>query len=263
MPGIIISIINNKGGTGKTATACNLAHALSRMNQKVLVVDMDPQTNASNILLGKSKTILGLYNLLDPDNKIDVASCITGTPYQDLYILPNIAETAALEPKLIRRAPGTLTILREKLRDYALNNFDFTIIDNPPNLGTFVICSLYCSDFAIVPNEAGSKHSMEGLIKAVSFINDIRKDGNVDLRFLKLLITKVDKRMSACKAIIAQIKKFFPSDKVFETIIPSNSDFQKAELSSKPVYALRTNAPGSIAYTNLAKEILELLSKDI
>ncbi|MDD3581948.1 MAG: ParA family protein [Desulfobacca sp.] len=258
--GHIISIVNHKGGVGKTTTACNLAHALAREGKRVLVVDMDPQCNATSILRGDIEARCTLYEILDPEeNEISIENCIYGTAYNDLYLIHNIPETATIEPRLIRLMPNSLTLLKAKIRNYAVNNFDFTIIDNPPNLGTFVICSLYCSDFVIVPNEAGSRYSVDGLIKAVNFVDDVQKDNNPNLRFLKLLITKVDRRMSVCKAIISQIRRYFPIEKVFDTMIPSNTEFQKAELSFKTVIAYKSNASGSIAYQKLAREILALL----
>jgi chromosome partitioning protein len=258
--GTIISIVNNKGGTGKTATTCNIGFSLARLNQRVLVIDMDPQSNASSILLGKDRTPHSIGSLLNPDGSVPrLEECISVTKFPNLYIIPNISETAVIEPKLIRHAPGSLNLLRERIRDYALQNFDFTLIDNPPNLGTFVICSLITSDFVIVPCEAGSRHSLEGLVNAVDFINEIRQDNNIDLRFLKLLATKVNKRSSTCQAVMGQIKKFFPPDKIFDTYIPVNIDIQKAELALTPVWNIRSNSPGAQAYMDLAREIMTIL----
>jgi len=261
--GSILSIVNHKGGVGKTTTTCNLAHALARKGKRVLVIDMDPQCNATSILRGDIESRCSLYEILDPDvNNITIENCIYGTAYDNLYLIHNIPETATIEPKLIRLMPDSMLILKNKIRNYSINNFDFTIIDNPPNLGTFVICSLLTSDFVIVPNEAGSRYSVDGLIKAVQFVDDIQKYDNKNLRFLRLLITKVDRRMSVCKAIVSHIRRFFPQDKVFETVIPSNTEFQKAELTYKTIIAFKSNASGSIAYINLAKEILKIIDQD-
>lgn len=256
----IISIVNHKGGVGKTTTACNLSHALSRKGFKVLLVDMDPQCNATSILGSTVDSRYSLYELIDPsNNNINVEQCIYLTSYPDLYIIQNTPETATLEPKLIRLIPNSLSFLKNKIRDYCLNKFDFTIIDNPPNLGTFVICALYSSDFVVVPIEAGSRYSIDGLIKAINFVDDIQKDGNDQLKFLRLLITRVDKRTSVCKAIVSQIKRHFPHEKVFETLIPANTEFQKAELLYKSIYAYKSNSSGAVAYNNLADEILSIL----
>lgn len=260
MLGTVISVINNKGGTGKTTTTCNLGHALAREGKKILVVDNDSQCNATDLLLNGASIRSTLYELIDPQNPSPVIQeSIYNTDYQDLYCLPNSPETAALEPGLISMFPRSFALLRNRLREYTQDQFDFTLIDNPPNLGTFVICSLYASDFVIVPNDANSKHSLEGLIKAVSFIDDIRKTGNPDLKFLKLLVTKVDKRLAISRAVIAKIKDFFSEDKYFETTIPTNTPFHQAEFASQTIFNYNLNCAGARAYRGLARELLSVL----
>jgi cellulose biosynthesis protein BcsQ len=261
--GVIISIVNHKGGVSKTTSACNLGHALAREGKKVVVVDMDPQCNSTSILLAGKRDRerrYSLYEILDPDEKENSPEqCVYGTDYNNLYICPNIPETATIEPILISQMPGALYLFRKRFRDFAKQKYDFTIIDNPPNLGIFVISSLQASDFVIVPNQAGSKFSIEGLGKAVKFIEDIRKNGNPDLRFLKLLVTQVDRRMSIHKATITQVRDHFPPEKVFNTVIPSCTDFQKAEMESKTIFAQRSGVSGAVAYKNLAKELIATL----
>ena len=261
--GTIISITNHKGGVAKSTTAINLGHALTKTKLKVLVVDLDLQCNTTSNLFGEDRAKHSLFEILDPDhnhNGHDISRFIYGTSHENLYIIPNIRETAAVENRLIKLPYDIFsTILRKRLRDYAKENFDFTLIDCPPNLGTFVINALIASDFVIVPNETGSRYSLEGLHEAVNFIEDIRENGNPNLRFLKVLLTKVDQRMMVHKATISQIRNFYPEDKVFETLIPTNTDFQKAELSGKTIYAYRSNAKGAIAYTKLAKELLKTI----
>lgn len=262
MSGFIISVINHKGGVGKTTTAVNLAQGLTREGQRVLVVDLDPQCNTTDILLPEQKIEKSVYEVLNPEeDKLSIESCIYGTSIKDLYCLPNIEDLALLEARLIRRSPESFSILSRRLRSYAKGNYNFTIIDNPPNLGTFVICSLYASDFAIVPNEAGSKTSVRGLIKAVKFIDDIHDQANPNLKFLRLLITKVDRRTAICRAIIAQIENLFQNDRIFKTVIPINTDFQKSEYGDKTIFQYNQNAAGARAYRNLARELLTILGQ--
>jgi chromosome partitioning protein len=259
--GFIISVTNHKGGVAKTTTTINLGHALARAKKKVLAIDLDLQCNTTSNLFGEDRPRYGLYDILDPNREdIDITKCIYGTPHENFYILPNIRETAAIESHLIRLPyERSSSALRSKIRDYVKNDFDFTLIDCPPNLGMFVINALIASDFVIVPNETGSKYSMEGLAEAVNFIEDIRENGNADLRFLKVLLTKVDQRMMIHKATMAQIKNFYPSDKIFKTIIPTNTDIQKAELTGKTIFAFRSNASGALAYKKLAQELINIL----
>jgi chromosome partitioning protein len=258
---VIISVINNKGGVGKTTTTCNLADALARKGKSVLVVDMDSQCNATSMLLGgETPNTDTLFELLDPENTdISVQQCIHPTTHENLQVIPNVYVSAALEPKLIQNSPGCFSSLRNHIRDFALEKYDITIIDNPPNMGTFVICSLYTSDFVIVPNDSGSKYSIEGLVRAVEFIKDISNNTNPDLKFLRLLITHLDKRTSISRAIIHQVRQIFRTDEVFNTTIPVNTAFQQAELHGQTIFKYAPKASGATAYRNLAVELISIL----
>jgi len=259
--GIVISVINNKGGCGKTTTTVNLAVALSRLKAKVLVVDLDSQSNTTDCFKDSITGQIGktMYDLLDPQGQEppNVEDCIYNTEYHQLYLLPNISDTAMHGPAFIRSGEHALNLLKDRLRPHALNNYDYTIIDCPPNLEVFVISALNASDFVIVPCESGSKFSVQGLVKAKKFIDDIKLSYNPDLRFLRLLITKADHRTQICKSIISAIHAAFPSSDVFETIIPANTDFQKAEAKNQSIFKFRIGAPGAAAYTDVAKELLK------
>lgn len=262
MQGVVISIINNKGGVGKTSVAVNLADALARQEQKVLVVDNDSQCNGTTILLSKGFMIeKSLYDLLDPEDEETIDGCIYSTSTLGLHCLPNIADTATLEPLLIKHSPDSLFTLRNKMRDYALQNYNFTLIDNPPNLGSFVLGSLICSDFVIIPNLAGSAFSLEGLRKAIKLVSEVRENGNPDLRFLRLLINMLDKRTLVSKVILSTIAQNFPADQVFETTIPNSTAFQQAELASQTIFRYAGGSTGAKAYRELAKELLTIFSK--
>lgn len=258
--GIIISILNHKGGVGKTTTAINLGHALARMNIKTLVIDADLQCNSTSTLFTGERITTSLYNLLHPDNNdINPADCVAPALYENLHILPNTSDTASLEHRLIRNPKKGLSILKDRFREYAITNFEIVLIDNQPSLGSFVINSLMASDFGLVPTEVGSKYSIEGLKEAVSFIEDLRNSTSTNIRFLKVLLTKTDQRKLAHRATITQIRNLYPLKKVFQTIIPTNTDFQKAELRSETIFSFRSNAAGAVAYRNLAKELIETI----
>jgi cellulose biosynthesis protein BcsQ len=260
----IISVINNKGGTSKTTTSITLAQALAKEGKKILVIDNDTQANASTVLLNKGeyqKSLFDIYNDFSEDNNIDVESFIQWVEFQkNLYCIPNDPITATVEPKLIKA--GTkfgFRVLKNVLRDYVLNNFDFCLIDNPPNMGLFVINSLYASDFAIVPADAGSKASIQGLIKAVQFIDDIRKEVNSNLKFLRVLLTKVDRRTSVSQVIMAQLRNNFGASRMFETVVPINTEMQKAELRDQTIFRVNPKSAGARAYREVAKEFLKIL----
>lgn len=255
--GYIISVLNNKGGVGKTTVTCNLADSIGKLGQQVLVVDADPQANTTSLLLSKGAQLRkSLYDVLETNSKPDFASGhIYGTGCKNVLLLPNISETASLEPALIGEAPESFSRLRNALRNELINKFDFIIIDCPPNMGTFVLCALFASDFAIVPILARSSFSVEGLIKAVKLIGDIRKQYNPQLRFLRLLINSVDKRTSISNSITEQISHVFESDQIFKTQIPVNTAFEKAEANKATIFQHDGTSTGARAYRELAKEL--------
>jgi cellulose biosynthesis protein BcsQ len=259
--GFIINIVNNKGGCGKTTTACNLADALGKKGKHILVIDMDSQCNTTSLLLPKNVPLRNnLYDLLDPNkDRKDLKDFFYPTNCKNVILIPNISETANLEPQLILKAPESFFKLRNTLRQYAVENYDFTIIDNPPNMGTFVLCSLYASDFVIVPIKAGSAFSVEGLFKATQLINDVRGRGNNDLRFLRLLINGKDKRTAISKALIDQVHSTFNNDQIFKTEIPVNTTFEKAESSGNTIFQYDAAASGAKAFRELAKELIDIL----
>jgi cellulose biosynthesis protein BcsQ len=270
MPGFIISVINNKGGCGKTTTVVNLAHWLGKMGKRVLVIDNDSQCNCSDILLQGVKVNNTLYHVIK--NNSDLPMSIYNTNhYMSVYCMPNDREkTAYEEPRLASllvkgRIEESLLLYRNRMRDYVRKNFDIVLVDNPPNLGLFTTMSLHMSDFVIVPNEAGSRFSMEGLMNAVSFIDEVREHpeiSNPDLRFLRLLLTKADRRTNASRAIVEHIQSSFSSDQIFENIIPTNAAIQQAELMHETVIKFRSNAPGAAAYKRVAEELLTILNSE-
>ena len=256
MEGMIGSIIMHKGGVGKSITVCNLGNALARAGKRVLVVDLDPQSNTTSILLS-GDVRNSVYNLMNMDNDVKAEECIHTSKYKDLFIIPNIRKTATLEPKLFQDIPKSMSFLKNRIRQYAIENFDFTLLDNAPHLGVICVNSIITSDFIIIPNETGSLFSIDGLNDAVEFAQEIQESNKISIKFIKVLMTKVHKNYSAHKAAIAQIQNFFPYQNVFETTIPSNADIQKAEMVKKTVFAYRSNAIGAKAYQALAEELID------
>jgi cellulose biosynthesis protein BcsQ len=144
------------------------------------------------------------------------------------------------------------------VRDFARRNFSFTLIDNPPNMGTFVLSSLYAADGVILPLKAGSAFSVEGLLKAVRLIREVRAGANPELRFLRLLINQMDRRTAISRNIAQEIAGAFREDQLFRTTIPVNTAFEQAESRGQTIFQFKPEASGAKAFRDLSQELLEL-----
>lgn len=260
----IITVVNNKGGVGKTTVTCNLAHALGRSGKRVLVVDLDSQCNATALLMPQDAALHhSLYEVLSPESLADpLQTFIHPTRYDGVSCLPNVPETSSLESQLTGNAPDSFFLLRRQVRDYALRHFEFTLIDTPPNLGTLVICALNTADFALVPVKAGSAFSVAGLLKAVRLIKEVRLNSNKELKLLRLLINQVDRRTLISRTLAEQLSGAFRKDQIFQTTIPINTAFEQAEAAGTTVLHYHPSAPGSRAFGELAQELMQIFARE-
>ncbi len=261
MAGIICSIANNKGGCGKTSVACSLAAALSLKKKRVLVVDNDPQANSTGVLIGRNTVVRkSLYELIDPNNSegAPVEDFIYPATHKNLFCLPTIEEMAGLELDFAASFPESNLYLRNKIRDYAKQNFDYTFIDCQPTLGLFVSNALHASDCVIVPIDAASAYSLDGLRKVLSLIDTVKETENPDLKFLRLLINRVDKRTVITNVIRDDIKERFGEERSFKELIPVNTAFQQAEYARETIFNFDPTSRGAKAYRKLSKEFLEI-----
>lgn len=266
--GVIIGILNNKGGVGKTSATINLGHALANRDRRVLVVDMDNQCNATHKLLGgEPQETPTMFDILDAacigEDLPDVSSCIYKTSYDNLSCLPNQKNTAHLEKGLYDKYPQSMRYLRNSLRTYAVANFDFVLIDTPPNLGIFVLNALLASDCVIVPISGGSADSVRGLKNAISLINKAKASLGEDesLRFLRILINNADTRTQVAKSIINAVHTGWGVDQSFSTIIPRTTEFEKAEAVGKTIIRYNPAVNASKGYRALAQELMTILSE--
>jgi chromosome partitioning protein len=262
--GIICCICNHKGGVGKTSLTCNLGAALSLKQRKTLVIDNDPQANSTSILLPPNTPIRNsLFELLDPEpgNETSIESCIYPTKHNGLYCIPNVEETSGLEMDFASRYPDSLNFLRNKIRDYTKKHFDYILIDCSPTLSMFVTNALYASDSLIIPIDTSSLYSVNGIKNILELVESIQSGnpGNPDLKFLRLLINRLNNRHIVNQAIVEDIKETFEPNQVFETTILDTVQFQQAIYSHQTIFGYKSSSKAATAYRTLAKEFLSLL----
>jgi cellulose biosynthesis protein BcsQ len=187
-----------------------------------------------------------------------VRQCIGPTRLANVFVLPNLPETAALESQLLLAGPAGNSRLRRSLRDYARRHFTFTLIDTPPHMGTFVLSALYAADGVILPIKAGSAFSVEGLLKAVRLITEVKNGANPDLRFLRLLINQMDRRTIISRNIAQEIAQAFREEQLFRTTIPVNTAFERAESLGQTIFQFNAGASGAKAFQELARELVDI-----
>lgn len=252
--GRVLALVNHKGGVGKTTTTVNLAHALAAQQKKVLVVDLDTQCNATGMYLAEEPKEHSLYELLDDGNPSEIRQCIAETCHPGLALLPNVHETLTLEPVLAASDGMGYRYLRDRLRGYAQSTYDYTLLDCPPNLGLFAVQAMAAADAVIIPLEAGSRFSYQGLEHTLDAILAVQKNFNPDLQTIRLLANKVDRRTSVCRITMDQVRSHF-GDKTLNAEIPMNTAIQQAELLRMSVLDYAAKSKGALAYCALADEV--------
>ena len=273
MPATVISVANNKGGIGKTLISVNLCDALGRMGKRVAFIDMDTQCNGTDFLMPDDNRRIenSLEDILDPGQELDsVYDVFYPSSAKGVTVIPNIEETALLEREIILESAKGFPIysrLREFIQKNLTPHYDYVILDNPPNLGTYVLISLAASDVVIVPVMATSSKSVGGLVKMIRMIKEMQKldyeeGGNPNLRFLRLLINGADRRRQLTKNTIANIREAFGAD-VFNTEIPTNVAFEVADSKNQTIFQCDGSSPGARSFRNLAKELVEIIDSEL
>lgn len=247
--GRIISIVNQKGGVGKTTTTINLGAALASKNKKILIVDYDQQANAT-LGLGINREDI-LFDVSDFFTHVGLLkNAIIRTNVKNLYLIPASIKLANIEESLYN-LENKEYLLKEKL-DMIKQEYDFILIDCPPSLSLIVDNALCASDSVIIPVECGY-YSYEALTQMVNKIDKIRKLKPLEIE--GILLTKLDNRNTLGYEIIDKVKFLFP-EKTFETIITRSSHIQEAPMYGKSVIEFSYNSRGAKEYRSLAKEIM-------
>ncbi len=250
--GKIVSFSNQKGGVGKTTTCVNMAAYLSRAGKKVLLVDLDPQGNATTGL-GFSKGALkkSVYNVIIDDE--EVKDNVLPTELDGLYILPSNIDLAGAEVDLVYKK-GRDRVLKAKL-EKVKGMYDYILIDCPPSLGLLTINALAAADSAIIPIQS-EYYALEGLSQLMNTIALVRQHLNKSLKVEGVVLTMYDGRSLISKQIAAEIKKYF-SKKLYEIVIPRNIRLSEAPSHGKPILLHDPKCMGARAYAALTEEFLK------
>lgn len=244
----IIAILNQKGGVGKTTTAINVGAYLAKMKHSVLLVDFDPQGNATSGLgLPKQEIDATSYEALF--SKVPTERIIRESATPGLFVMPANATLAAAEVELVNELQR-----EERLRTVLADvDYEYILIDCPPSLGLLTVNALTAADYVLIPVQA-EYYALEGLSQLLSVIQRIRQGLNTKLELMGVVMTMHDSRTSLSDQVYGEVKKHFGS-KVFQTVIPRNVRLAEAPSHGRPISEHDKWSKGARAYKQLAKEL--------
>jgi len=250
--GLVITIANQKGGVAKTTTAVNLGACLAELGKKVLVIDNDPQGNATSGLgIVRDNISSCLYNVIvdgDPIEEIIIPTIIQG-----LYVVPATIQLAGAEIELVSAISREHKLKRAA--DSIREQFDFIIIDCPPSLGLLTLNALTAADKILIPIQC-EYYALEGLSLLMNTVNLVQKHLNPALQILGVLLTMFDARTNLSIQVVDEVKAYFPG-KVFKSIIPRNVRLSEAPSYGQAIISYDSRSKGAEVYRDLAKEVLE------
>ena len=255
--GIVISVVNQKGGVAKTTTAVNLAAAIGQKNKKVLLVDLDPQGNAtSGIGLNKKELKYTTYDVIMGEARPSEA--IIGTGCKNVWVLPATQTLAEGELRLAAFENKTLQLKKAILQ--VKDDYDIVIVDCLPSLGVLALNGLSACDRIIIPMQC-EPYSLEGVAELLATVKRVKNSTNKGLQIMGIVFTMLDKRLTVNREVIEHIKQNFPPETIFKTEIPRNVKISEAPSHGEPITYYDPASKGAEAYRKLASEVLKRASE--
>ena len=249
--GRVIAVANQKGGVGKTTTAVNLSTSLAKKGKKVILIDGDPQGNATSGLGVEKDLDNSIYDVLV--NEVDIKTTLQDTCVKTLKVCPSNMDLAGAEVELVSQMSREFR-LKEKI-DPIKDEFDYIIIDCPPSLGLITLNSFTAADSVLIPVQC-EYYALEGLGQLLNTINLVKKHLNKGLEIEGAVLTMYDMRTNLSNQVVKEVKRYF-DDKVYKTVIPRNIKLSEAPSFGMPIGLYDPKSKGARAYEKLAKEVMK------
>lgn len=254
----VITVVNQKGGVGKTTTAVNLAAYLAQLGKFVLLIDIDPQSNAtSGVGINYQELTHGIYNVMIRQKKLQ--DIILNTSIQGYKVAPATLDLAGANVELVNEEEREFRL--QQAVDELRHHYDYIIIDCPPSMGLLTINGLLAADEVLIPVQA-EYYALEGIAHLMNTVKLIQDNLKPELKIMGAVITMYDKRTSLSEEVLHQLYQHFPN-RIFRTVIPRNVRLSECPSHGKCILEYDPYSKGARAYERLAKEIIDLERNDL